>query len=526
MATTMFHSPAVELARTHSGDGALRIRMRDRFVDALLRPIDRVLHFIGARYSLFFWIVDHTPPRLLAWLGDLRARRAVRYAVRRVPAYAAHVGAGEGPPADVAGLIVPETDKVGYVKAHPLPSRCIGGELPGHRVVIDESSGSTGQPFNWVRTPEERLATHVFISHFARYDYGDGPFITINAFSMGAWATGLNMGAAMERTTVVKSTGPDIDKILATLEFLGPTRQFLICGYPPFLKALVDEADRRHFPLHEYHLDGLVGGEGMSEGLRDYLMGPRRFRRVFSGFGATDIEIGLAGETPVCVALRRLARDNSEVRRALFGDDPRLPMVFQYNPLQHHVAANDTGELIFTINRLDVLAPRIAYNVHDKGGVATFADVMDVLTRHGIDPSDLTGSEAAVPLPFLWVHGRSDATISVMGANIYPEDLEQALYDHPDVAHAVTSYLLRSREQSDGTIRPELAFATEHASAELQERIEKTVVPSMVALNADLRTAMREHADSVRPIVSLHAPGTGPFAADSGKIKQTRLVVG
>jgi phenylacetate-CoA ligase len=526
MATTMFHSGAVVPAPTRAGDGELRIGLRDRLVDALLRPIDRVLHFIGPRYSLFFWIVAHVPPPVLAWLGDLRARRAVRHALRRVPAYAAHVAAGEGPVIDVAGLTVPETDKVGYVKAHPLPGRCTGGALPSRNVVIDESSGSTGQPFNWVRTADERLATHVFVSHFARYDYGDGPFVSINAFSMGAWATGLNMGVAMERTTVVKSTGPDIDKILATLEYLGPARPYLICGYPPFLKALLDEADRRGFPLDEYHLDGLVGGEGMSEGLRDYLMGPRRFRRVFSGYGATDIEIGLAGETPVCVAIRRIAHDNGEVRRALFGDDSRLPMVFQYNPLQHHVTVNDVGELIFTINRLEVLAPRIAYNVHDKGGVATFADVMAVLTEHGIDPSQLPGCDAAVPFPFLWIHGRSDATISVMGANIYPEDLEQALYDHPDVARAVSSYLLRSVEQPDGTIRPELAFATEHPTAALQERIEAAVVPSMIALNADLRTAMGEHPDAVRPVVSLHAPGTGPFAADSGKIKQTRLVVG
>ena len=227
MATATIQSRPAE--DTQAGTAILqKPRVRDRIVDALLKPVDRVLHFVGPRYTLFFWIIVHTPPRVLAWLGDLRTRRAVRRAVRQVPAYATLFASGSAPRIDVAGLAVPETDKVRYVKAHSLPSRCNGGDLPSSRVVIDESSGSTGQPFNWVRTPEERLATHVFISHFARYVYGDGPFVTINAFSMGAWATGLNMGAAMERNTVVKSTGPDIDKILATLEFLGPEREFIV----------------------------------------------------------------------------------------------------------------------------------------------------------------------------------------------------------------------------------------------------------------------------------------------------------
>ena len=63
----------------------------------------------------------------------------------------------------------------------------------------------------------ERLTTHTFISHFARYDYGSEPFITINAFSMGAWATGINMGIALQRNGIVKNTGPDVDKILKSV---------------------------------------------------------------------------------------------------------------------------------------------------------------------------------------------------------------------------------------------------------------------------------------------------------------------
>ena len=48
---------------------------------------------------------------------------------------------------------------------------------------------------------------------------------------------------------------------------------------------------------------------------------------------------------------------NEELRDALFGSDFRLPMVFQYNPLMHDIEADENGELIFTISRLNILAP-------------------------------------------------------------------------------------------------------------------------------------------------------------------------
>jgi phenylacetate-CoA ligase len=80
------------------------------------------------------------------------------------------------------------------------------------------------------------------------------------------------MGIALQRNGIVKNTGPDIGKILHTMQFFGSGHDYLITGYPPFRKQLYDYARENKFPWEEYNISALVGGEGMSEGLRDYLL--------------------------------------------------------------------------------------------------------------------------------------------------------------------------------------------------------------------------------------------------------------
>jgi phenylacetate-CoA ligase len=426
-----------------------------------------------------------------------------------------------------------------YVDRYGMLERCIRGDLPYPGTTIDESSGSTGTPYNWIRGRREREVAHRNIGFFARYAFGTKPLVTINAFSMGAWAAGFNMSLGMMRHGIVKSVGPDLDKILSTLTYLGPRYRFLISGYPPFVKHLLDEGERRGFPWAEYELHALVGGEGMTEELRDVLL--TRFVSVYSGYGATDIEIGMAGESPVSIAVRRLARARPDVRGALFGTDSRLPMVFQYNPLIHYLEVNPDGEVICTVSRLDLLSPRIRYNVHDSGGIVDFATVRRVLKDAGYDIDRLDEAPEVhgprgrlpwarpIPLPFLWIHGRRDATISVMGSNIYPEDIESVLYRDPLVAPRMHSFMLSVVDDETGTPRPsvalelgDLADVDDGWRAAAAERLRD----GLSALNIDYRASVGEFPEAMLPIVSTHALGSGPFAGDAARIKQRRIAAG
>ncbi len=492
----------------------------ERFQFLLLGPRDLLLKLICTNYRSFLWGFRRLSPRYMAWTSKIRARRAFYDAVRNVPAYAQFV---KDRNATRDGI--PEMDKDSYIKVFPTEARCVGGELPATQTMIDESSGSTGTPYNWIRSLKERHESHLFISYFATYCFGSEPRLTINAFSMGAWATGLNMGLALQRNSVVKNTGPDISKIFSTLEFFGPRYVYLIMGYPPFLKNLIDTAEKNGFPLKDYRLHGLVGGEGMSEGLRDYLL--QSFQKVYSGYGATDLEIGIAGETPLSVVIRRLARDAPEVRQKLFGHDSRLPMLFQYNPLMHYVEVNENMELLFTITRSSVLSPRIRYNVHDQGGVARYDEMAEWLASSGHDIRQLVTQSGSrtIGIPFLWIYGRRDYTVSVMGANIYPEDLEQCLYAVPELARITRSFCLSLSEGLRGEVRLCCNFEIEvEPSQDVENNFRTSMLEGLIRLNADFRTAWQEFPQAMVPEIHLYGLGMGPFAADRDKIKQVRFL--
>ena len=479
------------------------------------------LKLMSLNYQAMRWMLETVPSSVTDRLSRERALDTARHAARHVPAYRARLEAAAVDPDRIGALAeLPETDKATYVDRWSLAERCLNGRIPLRGTTIDESSGSTGTPYNWVRSAAERRHVRRMIGFFARYTFGHEPLVVLNAFSMGAWATGMTTALALEQNGLVKATGPAIEKILGTMRQLGPGYRYLIVGYPPFIKLLLDEGERDGFPWESYRMHALLGSEGNSEALRDYL--GRRFETVFSGYGATDVEIGLAAETPASIAVRRLAAERPEISRALFGESGRSPMVFQYNPLLHHVETNANGELLFTVMRHGTLAPKVRYNVHDEGGVIRDDDLRARLSDFGIDMRDLDPSRRRhVRMPYLYVFGRRDSTVSVMGANIYPADIEAGIYADPALAEHVLSFALSIREDRPGETRPLIAvqLARGEPTPALTDALAAAIQRQLATQNADYQEAMREYPALLVPIVELHARGTGPFAGDGDRIK-------
>jgi phenylacetate-CoA ligase len=470
----------------------------------------------------FEWSARHAGA-LAERLSAPAAVTAARQAMRDVPAYRELTGgtaatAARRPEEWLAAL--PVTTKRSYIDRFPLAARCAGGAIPRSGCELDESAGSSGAPYTWIRSQPELADVHRSLALLARHllPVDDRPFVVLNAFSMGAWATGTNVAVALRSLGTVKSCGPDVDKLLGTIALLGDGPAYIVCGYPPFLRTLLDAATERGVDLSRLTLYGFVGGEGMTEASRARL--ERTFVRVWSAYGASDLDIGVAAETPVSVWLRRQAAASPELALALFGRTDRLPMVFQYDPCDYFVETV-SGELVVTVIR-PMLSPRIRYNVGDEGGTVAFSAAMTACRALGLDPP--AAEARPFRLPFLFVHGRSDQTISYMGANLYPEDVAAGIADSrsADVLGAFCMELAEVDDDVRPVVHVEAPVGSDVDPAEVADAIRRRLAAS----SADYRTALVESPAAGDIRVRLWDPGTGPFAANAGRIKQRHIVPG
>lgn len=430
----------------------------------------------------------------------------------------------------------PITAKDTYVSRYEEADRCWNGRIRVAGTVVDESSGSTGKPYNWMRSRRELHTVHKNMAGFTTMTFGTRDLFCINAFSMGAWATGTNTGLAMAKVAMVKNTGPDLEKILDTMEHFGPRFTYLITAYPPFLKHLVDRMDQEPERWARFEVNGFVGGEAMTEGLREYL--EKRLGFVYSGYGASDLTIGMAGETDLSVVIRKGLAE-PEFRRAMLGEDEsRTPMIFQYNPLETYLETTEDDNLVVTINNAAVMSPRLRYNIGDEARLLSFPEMMELL-----EPFPKVAAKAKkafrgqrMRLPFLLLFGRSDATVSYMGANIYPLDVENGLYGSEKYAPLIETFRTELVEVGEVEQRPTIHVQLRAASrlpdggldaAEREQmagQLRAGVVAHLKTVSRDFLASVEEDPSAADIRVEIHDCGTGPFAGDLNKIKNTYLM--
>ena len=71
---------------------------------------------------------------------------------------------------------------------------------------------------------------------------------------------------AMAKIAMVKNTGPDLDKIVDTIEHFGPGYTYLVAAYPPFLKDLRDRLDAEgcaRYVVTDVTKDGTLRGPNL-----------------------------------------------------------------------------------------------------------------------------------------------------------------------------------------------------------------------------------------------------------------------
>ena len=313
---------------------------------------------------------------------------------------------------------------------------------------------------------------------------------------------------------MIKSTGPDRDKILATMREFGPDYTYVITSYPPFLKGLFED-DRLDWS--RYEIICAFGGEGISEGMREHIL--RTARSVVGAYGASDLEISIAVETEFTIALRRAIAADPVLSAALTKQSEYgvLPNIFQYNPYAYLVEENENGELVITITRPQNISPRLRYNIHDRGHVIRMRELLPVLRRFG--RQDVL-DEKLLDLPLLLQYGRSDLSVDYNGAVVPPDGLRDVVNADPELLDAVENHRLISFEDAAGDRQLHLALQLA-PSREVGDRQAAAyrVLAALRRTNRDFHNAVRTSAPGTEPSVGFYPYRTGVFAGDGARLK-------
>ncbi len=339
-------------------------------------------------------------------------------------------------------------DKAGYIKRWPLERLCQGGRLPLHGAVIDESSGSSGQASNWVRGPSERAAARRLLQFATRAAFGDEPFVLLNAFALGPWATGMNVSMSLVDLCVLKSIGPDAAKLIGTLEAARPQVQ-----------------------IRDHRLPAVPEGTGRHR--RHRLVGVRRVRRGRRGrdvaAAARRAEQALSQDD---LELRRVRPRDQHRRRDRFHDRAarraRVEPVARRSVVRPRAVAD--GLPVRPAQLLHRERRRPESSRHDQSAGERVAANPLQHPRSGGRPAGATKSSQPplvsawicprplVDLPLLFHWGRQDNAVGFYGCKITPEDIQHVILRVGALGERVTNFALHPYEDADANKRVEIWF--------------------------------------------------------------------
>lgn len=396
---------------------------------------------------------------------------------------------------------LPQIDKKSYISKYHL-SELLFQPLSNH-YTVERSSGYTGKPNYWPRYKGQDNSTEMSLAFALDYLFETGKRKTLifNTFALGTWVAGvkiskmlLNIANDIDSKITVVNVGVNNKECLEMwMNLYTGYEQTLIMGYNPVVKELLEMAKENGLPFEKHRVNLLIGGEGFSEEWREYVANMLHFKiddydqKIVSGYAAADPGVDLGFDYPICTFVRRLMLKHPELKESIFKNkDVELPLFFQYVPNRVFIE-EDNGELLFTSNNS---IPLIRYNLHDRGGVVSFRDMEKVLASYP-EYEDFRRKQKILPLPFVYVWGRSDGTIALLGAKIYIENIKTAVLQ-TGLQRYCTGKFHTCVDYNDN-MQQQLNIVLETESVKLcednVEEIKKLIIDSLQKSNSEYRNA-------------------------------------
>jgi len=408
---------------------------------------------------------------------------------------------------------LPILDKKNYINAFPLEDRIKFKMYKNY--TIERSSGYSGEPNYWVRFSGQDDATEKRIVELIDkiFEIKTKKTLMINTFAMGTWIAGiksarwfLNAANNKDLDLTVVNVGINLEESIEIFKkFYKHYDQTIFMGYNPFLKQIVDKISGQYDQSHVVHL--LMGGEGFSEDWRDYIANKLGYRiedfkgKVISGYGAADMGNDIGVEQPFSIMLRRAFTKKPELMKKYIGEvGDFVPLMFQYSPTKVFVETNDAQELIFTANSG---APLVRYNLHDKGGTISYLDALSIVEEvYGKDY--VKNVLKPMPLPVIFLYGRSDSTIHVTGVNIYMEHIKQSV-NNRDISEYTTGRFYCFVED-DENYNQRFNMVIEARDVKLAENkksvIQKNITTTIANLNKEYKHLLETNFKLANPVIN------------------------
>lgn len=391
---------------------------------------------------------------------------------------------------------LPLTNKPNYMYAYPLLQRMWGGRI-GHCDRIAVSSGSTGQPTFWPRGIHHELDIalrfeQVFRDGFRAHERST---LAVVCFALGNWVGGLFTASCLWHLAhkgypvMVATPGNKKEEIFRVFRELAPSfDQIVLLGYPPFIKDVIDTGEQVGIQWSAYRIKCVFAGEVFSEEWRTQLL-----KQVGSQspcydsaslYGTADGGV-LGNETPLSIAIRRFLSVHPQIASQLFGE-ARLPTLVQYDPISRYFELHDTTLVVSG----DSGVPLIRYHIADKGGIIPYETLCAALQDEKVSLSDygLDETQPTRNLPFVYVFGRADFTVSFYGANIFPENISIGLEQEGIIEWVTGKFVLEVKVTSEGEhflsvtveLRPGVL-----ASLRKSEAIAESIRKELLRLNSE-----------------------------------------
>ena len=473
--------------------------------------------------------------------GEAAALRLFHTAAERVPAYTHFLRKNSIIHTQITTIAdfkkeVPLVDKNNYLRQYSLSELSWDGALQESWQIYAATSGSTGEPFYFPRSEKHTEMYALLAELYLRNQFKihEKSTLYVDSFAMGAWIGGLFTYQAIEKIASkneyklhIITPGINKEGTLKAIKKLSPLYdQTIIGGYPPFTRDLVEEGIREGIDWGTYNLKFVFSAEGFGERFREHIVEHAQLTNTYldmvNHYGTVD-QGTLAYETSLCIFMRKQALANKQLYKALFSEPTRLPTLAQYLPEHFYFEVTDSKNIVCTS---DSGLPLIRYDLKDHGGIQTFEEGWDALsaslptlteelTRTGIDTT-------IFKLPFVHVYERSDFSVVLYGANVYPEHVRLAL-EHKSLSGSVTGKCVLQLHETK-KVEPQLAIYVELKkgsipSSELKKAVRAEIVSTLLEHNSEYRSNYAQLPKKVTPKIILCSFGDSTYFGGKGKQK-------